>query len=188
METHVSPLDTAARSTREMHILPDAIISKLRSYGAVSWSAAVEPLATDDDVTINVPESDSRGNRRNSVPRHFAGVRIDKGGQVSAWTTLAKADIGSVVTDKELTAAIGDQLRIIGTIGVLAGERFAVSVGLGDSTMISTGSSSAMSLGFGSNEPVRIHPDKSVSAAAFDVAADEVARGLAARLMRTITR
>lgn len=188
LETHVSPLDSAARSTREMHTLPDAIISKLRSYGAVSWSAAVEPLATDDDVTITVPVSDSQGSRRSSVPRHFAGVRVDKGGQVSAWTTLARADIGSVVTAEELTAAIGDQLRIVGTISVMSGERFAVSVGLGGSMMISTGTSSAVSFGFGGNEPVRIHPDESVSAAAFDVAADEVARGLAARLMRALTR
>lgn len=189
LETHVSQIDSAAaRSTRDMHTLPDAIISKLRSYGAVSWSAAVDPVATDDDVIITVPKPDARGNRRNSVPRHFAGVRVDKGGQVSAWTTLATADIGAIVTDEELAAAIGDHLRIIGTIGVMAGERFAVSVGLGGSMMISAGTSSAVSFGFGSNEPIRIHPDESVSAAAFDVAADEVARGLAARLMRALTR
>lgn len=188
LETHVSPLDSAARSTREMHSLPDAIISKLRSYGAVSWSAAVDPVASDDDVIITVPMPDSRGNRRNSVPRHFAGVRVDKGGQVSAWTTLARADIGAIVTDEELTAAIGHHLRIIGTISVMAGERFAVSVGLDGSMIISTGTPAAVSFGLGSNEPVRIHPDESVSAAAFDVAADEVARGLAAGLMRALTR
>lgn len=106
---------------------------------------------------------------------------------MSTWTTLPTAQIGSVVTEDELAAAIGGQLRILGTLALLVGDRFAVSAGLGGSMMISTGNSSATTFGFGNNESIRITPDESVSAAAFDVGADEVARGIARRIGRAIT-
>ncbi len=188
VEMHVTTHGVGNRSTREVHALPDVIISKLRAFGAVTIAGAVEPEVTDDNVTITVPEQQRGAHHRDVSPRHFAGVRVAKTGQVSTWTTLPRAQVGSVVTEDELAAAIGDQLRIIGTLNVLAGDRFALSVGLGGSTMMSIGSSSATTIGFGSSEPVRIIPDESVSSAAFDVGADEVARGIARRIGTAITR
>ena len=187
VETHVTLLGGPNRSTREIHALPDAIIGKLRAFGAVTMAGAVEPEVTDDYVTITVPEQQRGRHHRDTSPRHFAGVRVSKTGQVSTWTTLPKAQIGSVVTEDELAAAIGDQLRIIGTLNVVAGDRFTLSVGLGGSTMMSTGGSSATSIGFGSGEPIRIRPDESLSSAAFNVGADEVARGIARRIVAAIS-
>lgn len=187
VELHVSPLDGSPWSSRQIHHLPDALIGSLRTFGAVPMAAGVEPIATDEHITITVPERD-QPLRDGGAPAHFGGVRIAKSGQVSAWTTLPRAQIGAHVDEDAVTSIVTDQLRLVGALNVLSGERFAISVGLAGSMMINVGSNSATSFGLGNDQPIRITPDESVSSAAFSLGAPEIATSLARRLLGSIGR
>lgn len=182
VELHVVPLDGTAWSTRQLHLIPDALIGSLRTYGAVPMAAGVEPVATDEHVTIDVPERDRPVHGADS-PAQFRGVRIARNGQVSVWTTLPRAQIGAHINEIVLTSVITDQLRLVGALNVLTGERFAISVGLAGSMMIALSPGSATSLGPNHDRPVRITPDESVSSAALDRGAPEVAVSLARRIL-----
>jgi hypothetical protein len=182
VELHITPLDGSSWSSRQIHLLPDAIIGSLRTFGAVPMAAGVDPITTDEHVTIMVPERDQPSHGRDA-PAQFRGVRIARSGQVSVWTTLPRAQIGAHVNNDVLRSIITDQLRLAGALNVLTGDRFAISVGLAGSMMISVSSNSATSFGLGNDRPIRITPDESVSSAAFTLGAPEIATSLARRLL-----
>jgi len=105
-------------------------------------------------------------------------------GQVSLWWSLPRDSMAAVLDAEDLLQTLTRGLRLVGSLRLLSGDRFAVAVGLsGSLTMISEGRVSAMprtsvSVGVGSGGPVRVQPDESVSKAAFDRGADEVAADL----------
>lgn len=182
IELHVAPLDGSPWSSRQIRLLPDALIGSLRTFGAVPMAAGVEPITTDEHITITVPERD-QPSHGHDAPAQFRGIRIARSGQVSVWTTLPRAQIGAHVNDHVLISIITDQLRLAGALNVLTGDRFAISVGLAGSMMISVSPNSATSFGLGNDRPIRITPDESVSSAALNLGAPEIATSLARRLL-----
>lgn len=185
VELHIVPLDGNTWSARQLHALPDAIIGALRTFGAVPMAVGVEPNVADEHVTITVPERQSPSFGQDE-PAQFRGVRVAATGQVSTWTTLPRVQIGAYVNHDNVTSIIAEQLRLIGALDVLTADQFAISAGLAGSMMISAGRGSATSLGFGNEQPIRITPDESVSIAAFDLGAAEVATLLARRIVASI--
>lgn len=191
-ELHVLPLDGGDRSVRQMGELSNPLISKLRTYGVLPQAAGVDVDDTADAVTISVPAEQRRGFHE-STQRQFGGVRVSKTGQVSAWTTLPRDGLGAIVDPDDLIDTFTEQLRVIGALNVLNGARYAIAVGLGGyMSMVSIAkagvSRSSASMGLGSDQPVRVVPDESVTAAAFDTGATEVARGLAQSVMADLRR
>jgi len=187
VELHITPLDGNSWSTRQIRQLPDALIGRLRTFGAVPMAAGVELDVADEHVTVTAPERD-QPSHGNDAPAQFHGVRVARTGQVSVWTTLPRAQIGAHVSRDILTSIITDQLRLAGALNILTGDRFAISVGLAGSMMMSVSSNSATSFGLGNDRPIRITPDESVSSAVFTVGAAEVASSLANRLIAGIGR
>ena len=191
VELHATPLAGSGLPARQMHDLPDAVVSKLRTFGVLPMAAGADVDTTDDAVTVTLPVQERRHDQM--TERQFGGVRISKSGQVTAWTTLPRDGLGAMLDSDDLTEAVALQLRIIGALNLMTADRFALSVGLGGAMgMVSLAKPgvrrNSASMGFGSDEPVRVEPDESVSVAAFDVGADDVASLLVKTLLRRIRR
>ncbi|MFY0405403.1 hypothetical protein [Solicola sp. PLA-1-18] len=181
IELHAVDLAGNALSARQLGDLGDPLVTKLRTFGVLPVASGAEVDVSETSVTITVPTPDRRFDQ--AVPHRFAGVRVTKSGQVSVWSTLPHDNMGGMLDETDLRATLVEQLGVIGVLGVLTGDRFALAPGLGGSmsrvTIASPGIARSSVSGFGSDQPVRVDPDESVSAAAFDVGADDVARILA---------
>lgn len=189
VELHAAPLTGAGLPARQLHDLPDALVSKLRTFGVLPMTAGVDVETTDDAVTVTLPVHERRHDQM--TERQFGGVRVAKTGQVTVWTTLPRDSLGAMLDSDDLEKAVALQLRVIGALNVMSADRFTLSVGLGGAMgMVSLAKPgvqrSSASMGFGSDEPVRVEPDESVSLAAFDVGADDVARSLVRALLRAV--
>jgi hypothetical protein len=189
VELHATPLTESSVSARQMHELPDALVSKLRTYGVLPMAAGAEVDTADGAVTVTLPPQDRHHDQM--TESRFGGIRVAATGQVSAWTTLARDSMGAMLDSDDLADAVALQLRVIGALNVVSADRVALSIGLGGAMSLVSFAKpgvrrNSASLGFGSDEPVRIDPDESVSTAAFDVGADEVARLLVRALLAAV--
>jgi hypothetical protein len=96
--------------------------------------------------------------------------------------------MAAILDPDELRATTASHLRLAGALGVLEGDRFAIAIGLGGDQMITKGTvtgvaGSSVSYSTSGGKPIRIDPDESVSAAAFDRGSDEVALNLVEALV-----
>lgn len=191
VELHATSLTSATIPARRMHDLPDAIVTKLRTFGALAVAAGAEVNQNVDAVTVALPLTERRHDT--STPHEFAGVRVARDGQVSVWTRLPHDHMGPTLDEDDLQKAIAGQLRVLGVLNIVNGDRFALSAGIGGTlSMVSFAKpgiprnrSTSVSL---TQEAVRITPDESFSAAAFDAGADQVARQLTGQLLRHMRR
>jgi len=191
VELHVAPLVVSGLSARQMNDLPDAVVSKLRTFGVLPTAAGANVETTDDAVTVTLPVQERRHDHM--TERQFGGLRVAKSGQVTAWTILPRDSLGAMLDADDLAEAVAQQLRVIGILNLMSGDRFALSVGLGgEMGLVSVAKPgvprNSASIGFGSDEPVRVEPDESVSAAAFDTGADDVSRLLTRALLKGVSR
>ncbi len=104
------------------------------------------------------------------------------------WWTLPGDSMGAILDPDELVATTASHLRLAGALGVLDGDRFAIVVGLSGGNMVTEGkvtgvARSSVSFPVNSDKPVQVVPDETVSGAAFDRGADEVAGNLAEALV-----
>ena len=188
VELHVRPLDGEPRSARLRRTLPEQLISALRAAGALPPEAGASPDATSDAVVVELPTRGPAGFGQ-TCPTELRGVRVDGAGQCSLWWSLPYDSLSSIIDAEELTATTARHLRLIGAMKLLTGERFALGIGLGGNQRSITEDKvtgvprSRVSLGFGSVPTVRVDPDESVSAAAFDRGAEESAQVLVSGLL-----
>jgi uncharacterized protein DUF4062 len=190
VELHVAPLGGAARPGRVMRSITDTLVGRLREFGALSAHDGVEPRTSSTEAVVEMPAPARTGSGFDTTyPSRLSGVRLDAAGQLSIWWTLPGDSMAAIVDPDELRVTIAAHLRLAGATGVLSGDRFAVAVGLGGGVMMAsegkvTGlARSSVSLGTSSDAPVRVVPDETVSSAAFDRGADEVARNLVESLV-----
>lgn len=148
----------------------------------------LQPEVADTGVTVTVP--DERHYRYDEArPRQLRGVRLGRSGQLSAWWTLPLDTMGGILDQTDLVEAFTEYLRWMGVVGVEPERRYAVAAGVTGSMInivegpMSTHSRSSATFGSMSDEPVRVLPDESVSAAAFDRGAREVATDLTHKLL-----
>lgn len=191
VELHATSLTGTPIPARRMDDLPDAIITKLRTFGALAVAAGAEVKQSDETLTVVLPLTERRHDA--STPHEFAGVRVARDGQVSVWTRLPHDHMGPMLDDFDLQEVIAEQLRVLGVLNIEDGERFALSAGIGGTlSMVSfakPGIPRSQSTPVSpTQQPVRIAPDESVSSAAFDTGADQVARQLTGQLLRRMQR
>ncbi len=122
-------------------------------------------------------------------PATLRGVRVSTGGQISVWWSLPSDGIGSMLNEGELAEGCAQALRLAGIIGLADAARFGVAIGVSGSLIslvngaLPQSGRTSTSYGIIGDRPVRVTPDESVPAAAFDNGADEVARDLAAAVV-----
>lgn len=187
LELHATTPTPNRRSSRELRELPDQLVSWLRNAGVVPNTAGVQPTLERDALVIELDDPD-HGARHGTHEGTLRGLRLAASGQVSLWWSLPGDSLGAIVDPDALTAVVAGGLRLIGAMRVLPETDCAIGIGLGGSlALVSEGkvtglarSSAAMSM---LSDPVRVSPDETVSSAAFDQGADEVARSLVQSLM-----
>jgi hypothetical protein len=190
VELHIVPLDGPPRPGRVMRAISDNLVGRLREFGALSASEGVEPRTSSTEAVVELPEPPRTGSGiGETYESRLRGVRLDAAGQLSVWWTLPGDSMAGILDPAELTKMTAEQLRLAGATGLLDGERFAVAIGLaGSLMMVAEGKvtgvpRSSASFGMNSDAPVRVLPDESVSASAFDRGAEEVARTLVDALL-----
>ncbi|KLN34182.1 hypothetical protein FB00_13465 [Cellulosimicrobium funkei] len=110
-------------------------------------------------------------------------------GQLSLWSSLPRDQLGSILDDHDLVQTLTANLSTVGARHVLPGERFGLAAGLsGALTVLSRGKATGISRTsaslFLSPRPVRAILDESVTAAAFNLGAVEVAQHLATMVIK----
>lgn len=177
-----------------MRGLTDRLIAELRSSGALPAHAGVEPRSDDESVMVEVPVETERRPLDAYTPSCIRGVRVQRSGQVSVWSSLPKDGMGGILNAKDLALRVAEALRLVGAVGTGEGGRLTIAVGVSgsmisvvDGSLNEMGRSSA-SFGFGREEPVRVVPDESVSMAALGRGSDELGRDLAAGIMDAFAR
>lgn len=183
---HAIPVEPAQRSRRELRELSDAMATRLRALGIVASSEALDLYADEACATVTIGESSAAG--WGEVDRGgVIGCRIDADGQRSIWDRLPFDAMGAILDKVDLAERIALHLRVLGAIAPPDGQYYALAIELSTTPMTTVASvtrlgqrTSATGLGM-SDRVVRVGPDESVSVAAFDAGAVEVAAVLAAQ-------
>lgn len=193
-ELHVVPLGTDPIPARVMRTMTDRLITALRSSGAVRVHAGLEPRSDERSATVEIPPPDRRGPIDVLRPSHVLGARVQSSGQVSVWWALPTDGMGGILNAADLATNAAASLRLAGLIGVGPAQQLAVAAGVEGSMMsvlegtLGQAGRSSASFGLRGDEPVRVHPDESVSPAVLDRGAEEFARDLAVALLESFGR
>jgi len=190
VELHIVPLDVGSRPGRVMRAMNDTMVTRLREFGALSAHEGVESRASNTEAVVELPPSPRDGSGIGTThPAQLRGVRLVAAGQLSLWWTLPGDSMAAILDPDELVATTASHLRLAGALGVLDADRYAIAIGLSGGSMISEGkvtgvARSSVSYSVNSDKPVQVLPDETVSAAAFDRGADDVAYNLAEALVQ----
>jgi hypothetical protein len=193
VELHAVSLDAEPRSARQMRALEEQLVPAMRASGALPPQMGVTVAASPEAAEVELPPSERRGGLNEVHASALGGARVASSGTVTIWWTLPYDSMGGILDEAELGSSTAKYLRLIGSMRLLNGQRFALAIGLGGSTtMLSEGhvtglgrSSTTMNIRGGH---FRVEPDESVSSAAFDRGAEEVARELVAGLLNAFRR
>jgi hypothetical protein len=173
-----------------MRAINDTVVTRLREFGALSAHEGVESRASNTEAVVELPASPRGGSGIGTThPAQLCGIRLVADGQLSVWWTLPGDSMAAILDPDELAATTASHLRLAGALGVLDGGRFAIAIGLSGGNMITEGkvtgvARSSVSFPTNSDKPVQVVPDETVSGAAFDRGADEVADNLVEALVQ----
>ncbi|KGN41030.1 DUF4062 domain-containing protein [Knoellia aerolata] len=190
VELHVAPLSPAVVSGRLMRAMPDRLIGALRASGSVPAHAGLDPKVDAGGAAVDVPLG-ARGSMGTVAPGALRSVRVTPTGQVSVSWSLPSDGMGGMLQLDDLAEACTRALRLAGSVAISDAGRYVVAIGVTGSLLTvvdgSLPSSSRTSTSFGvlGDRPIRVVPDESVPAAAFDNGADEFGRELATALVAT---
>lgn len=192
VELHAIPVPSAPIPARVLRASTDRLVRVLRESNAVAAHEGLQPEATEDFVSIEVPPRREdhmlSGRTRSGGVR---GLRLSRSGQASVWWLPPGDGMGIVLSTIELPDGFAAALRLLGEIAP-ARERYALAAGVtGSFVSVIDGpppSSSRTQASFGHSDEVRVHPDEVVSAAAFGAGASEMGRELASALIDRYSR
>lgn len=190
LEVHMVPLDGQPMSTRMLEQILTGMPTHVRSAGLVSATEALDIGQASDAVRLNVPPTPTGG--WNSVRSgSLATVRVSKDGQSTVAFRLPGDQMGQILDLGDATARVASALRLVGQLDMTRATKIAIGIGLSSKSMVSIGvagqpgrHSASMSMESGS---VHVLPDESVTRAALDRGADEVAATLMRSLIRNFT-
>ncbi len=190
LEVHVVPLDGQLLSSRMLEQVFTGVPSHVRSAGLVSATEALDIDQASDAVRLNVPPTATGG--WNSVRSgSLATVRVSTDGQTAVAFRLPSDQMGQILDSADATARVASALRLVGQLDMTRATKIAIGIGLSSKSMVTIGvaghpprNSASMTMESG---PVHVLPDESVSRAALDRGADEVAATLVRSLIRNFT-
>lgn len=189
---HAVPVEPALRSRRQLRDLPEAMAGRLRSLNAVATPEPIDARADETCAIVEVHERSDAG--WNQVDQGgLLGCRIDANGQRSAWERLPSDSMGVILDRNDLGERIASILRVLGGIAPPDAETYAIALELATTPLTTVGSvarlgqrTSATGLAM-SDHVFRVEPDESVTLAAFDAGADDVAAVLADQVIDEFT-
>ncbi|MFE5336082.1 DUF4062 domain-containing protein [Isoptericola sp. NPDC056573] len=186
VELHIVPLDGGPIAGRTMMSAPNSLATALRAAGAVPVTAGASVHGHARAATVHV-HSTAPG--LGPEDARFLGARLAANGQLSLWSTLPRDQLGSILDEDDLEQTLTTNLRLTSAVNMLSGKRFGLATGLsGALGVVSRGKKTGVSRTSASMvvspRPIRVSMDESVSTAAFDRGAEEIASYLGALLIR----
>jgi hypothetical protein len=180
LELHVVPIGQPGRSTRQMVELAESLPDRVREARLVAASEALDVRRSGNAVQVYFSEPNGRWHEAQE-PKTL-GIRVGADGQVSAWASLPRDSLGSILDPVRLPNQVAELLRLIGSLRVVESPQIAIAAGVEPSTLVSVGSSDGMprqaATMLMSSDQIRAVPDELVSAAALSAGAAEVARSV----------
>lgn len=189
LEIHVVPIHGRPVSARLLDEVGAGLPGQVRNAGLVSAAQGVELDHFEGGVIVRSPAPSRRGGLHETHDGSLAAVLIRKSGGTTVTFRLPGDMMGSILDLNDLSRRLGSALRLAGQVDVSGADRFAIGVGITSTSMVAVGelgrgprNSVGMHL---SSAPLHLEPDETVSRAALDRGAGEVATMLARSLIRT---
>ncbi|NYJ18538.1 DUF4062 domain-containing protein [Glaciibacter psychrotolerans] len=187
LEVHIVPIEGSPLSSRILEQVLSGLPARVRSAGLVSMTEALD--TAHEAAAIQLDASPPPTGGWNSVTSgSLASVRVLKDGQIAVAFRLPGDSMGTIVDAQDVTTRVASALRLTGQIDMTRAPKVAVGIGLTSRSMTAigvAGQSNRTSASLSSrSEPVRVEPDESMSRAALDRGADEVAATLVRSLLR----
>lgn len=193
LSVHAIPTEPVGLSRRQLGELPAQMAGRLRTLGIVPTSSAIH-IDADATCAVAALEDTDTMSWREADQGALLGCRIDANGQRSTWERLPSDSMGSILDSADLTERIARDLRLIGALAPPNGTNYAIAVELVATRMTTVGAiahlgqrTSVTGLSM-SDRSVQVEPDESVTLAAFDTGADEVAAILARQVINSFSR
>jgi len=188
LEIHVVPINGRPVSVRLLEQVGTGLPRHVRDAGLVSAAQGLESNHIEDGVVVKSPPPSHRGGRNETHDGSLAAVMVRKAGGTTVTFRLPGDTMGSILDVNDLSQNIGSALRLAGLIDVTGAGRFAIGVGITSVSMVAVGEvgrGPRNSVGMRLNSaPIHLEPDETVSRAALDRGAGEVASMLARSLVR----
>jgi len=191
LEVHIAPLGGSPLSSRILEQMLTGLPSRVRGAGLVSATEALGTNHAEDAIQLDAPPPPS-GRWDSPTSGSLETVRVLKNGQTSVVFRLPGDQMGAIFDAQDATARVASALRLVGQIDMTGASKVAVGIGLTSSSMISIGvagqtgrNSASLSTDSG---PAHVEPDESLSRAALDRGADEVAATLVRSLLRSFQK
>jgi Domain of unknown function (DUF4062) len=195
LELHTLPVDHLGYSAREMERFIDSLVNQVRGTQYIKSDVALRISRATDHVAVSI----DAGNERRSTwdqPQvgEFHEVRLYKTGQVSIRATLPRDGMGSILDPEVLPVQVAEMLRLTGALSIIQDGPVVVAIGVSsDATMSADifdpnrSRTRAHPLNFGRSVNLRTEADESVSLAALEGGADEVAKYLSRALFAQLS-
>ena len=164
----------------------ESLAGRVRRSGMIDNSVGLSARMHEGAVVVTPTAAPAHG-----VETLFNGLRINRDGQVSVWTSFPRDDLGSIIDQGHLSKQIAKLLRLIGALRVINSQFVAIAVGVEVAGFLSIGKvtdmprSSATHISL-SQGLMRTLPDEQVSLAALDVGATEMGPLLSRALVGAI--
>jgi hypothetical protein len=188
LEIHVVPINGRPVSARLLEQIGSGLPRHIRDAGLVSAVQGLESNHIEDGVVVQSPPPSRRGGLNETHDGSLAAVMVREAGGTTVTFRLPGDMMGSILDVKDLSQSIGSALRLAGLIDVTGAARFAIGVGITSVSMVAVGEAGRgprNSVGMRFNSaPIHLEPDETVSRAALDRGAGEVASMLARSLVR----
>lgn len=189
LEVHVLPVDHLGYSAREMELLIESLVRRVRGTRCVQDDVALSPSRSKDHAAVSI-EDNRRSAWNQPQTWKLLEVRLYKTGQISVRATLPRDQMGSILDAKSMPQQIAEMLRFAGALGIIQQGHVALAIGVSLDAAVSIDTfdphrsrSRSQPLIFGrSVGSLRTEPDESVSLAALGNGASEVAGGLSRAL------
>ncbi|MER5670958.1 DUF4062 domain-containing protein [Pseudonocardia alni] len=193
LEVHVSPIDATNYPSRVMSQIGSSLDHRLRSSGFVPGSVGFDVSADSESARVQLPQA-PRASWDEPQAGQVLGIRLSKAKQLSAWASLPRDSMGSILDRSALPDQIANLLRLLGALNILEAGQYAIHAGINRNSSLTVGvfdpqrSRNTASLLSISDKPLRYVPDESASEAALTTGASEVADHLARMLLEQFQR
>jgi Domain of unknown function (DUF4062) len=192
LEVHVFPSPSGSLSARALTQLGDALVGRIRRSGLIDDRAALGTRSTEDAVYLSLGD-DAPAAWNSAVQGRMLGLRIAQSGQVSAWASLPRDNLGTILDPGELPLQIGGLLRLIGHTQAVSSPYVAIAAGVDPVKTLSIGTVSDMPRNSAqfllmSDQPLQVVPDESATLAALDAGASELGNMLSRRVIEAFRR